>query len=396
MDGEYASSNKPAASLGRPPVILQVVPSLVTGGVERGCIDVAQAIAQAGGIGVVASAGGPMARELERWNVPHVTLPLSSKNPWTIWRNAARLAEVIRHYDVDIVHARSRAPAWSALWAARRTDRHFMTTFHAPYNFKSALKRRYNSVMARGERIIAISSFIRDHILQNYAVDPAIVRVIPRGIDLGAYAPDRVARHRLADLATRWRLPDDRPIILLPGRLTRWKGQMVMLEALAKLGRRDLCCLFVGSDQGRIAYRQELMARIAELGLDDVVHLVDECHDMPAAYMLANVVVSASTEPEAFGRVIVEAQAMGRPVIVTDHGAVAETVDPGVTAWVVPPGDSASLAEALAQALAIDDDQRAILGARGMAHVAMRFTKERMTGDTLSVYTELLAETTRL
>lgn len=372
-----------------PPVVLQVLPSLSTGGAERGCVDVAVALAAAGARPLVASSGGAMIRELDRAGVEHIKLPLDSKTPWGIYRNAGRLAEIIERHGVEVVHARSRAPAWSAWLAARRTGARFMTTFHAPYNFKGRIKHAYNAVMARGERVIAISEFIRGHILANYPVPPEAIRVIHRGIDPSIFAPDRVTQPRLIQLAQQWRLPDDRPVILLPGRLTRWKGQLDMIDALAALGRRDVSCVLVGSDQGRTGYRRELEARIAHHDLGGVVHIVDHCSDMAAAYALATVVVSASREPEAFGRVIVEAQAMGRPVIVTNIGAVMETVVPGETALVVPPLAPEALAGALDRALAMTGEERAAQAERAMAHVATGFSKEQMCGETLAVYRDL-------
>lgn len=377
---------------GRPPVVLQVVPTLVTGGAERGCIDVALALAQAGAVPLVASQGGPMVAELDRAGIRHITLPLASKNPLVIRRNARKLEAIIREQGVDIVHARSRAPAWSAWLACQRTGARYMTTFHAPYNFKGRLKRWYNSVMARGERIIAISGFIRQHILDNYDVDPDRIRTIHRGIDGLTFAPERVSSARMIQLAKQWRLPDDKTVILLPGRLTRWKGQTVLIDALAKLGRKDVCALLVGSDQGRTGYRQELEERVRRAGLDGLVKMTDHCNDMAAAYHLSAVVVSASQEPEAFGRVIVEAQAMGKPVIVTSIGAYQETVIPGETAWVVPPADADALAKALDEALSLTPEQTAAIGARARAFVADRYTKQRMCADTLAVYAELLAE----
>ena len=373
----------------RPPVVLQVLPALATGGAERGCIDVAVALAAAGGKPLVASSGGAMTRELDRAGVDHIKLPLATKTPWGLYRNVGRLARIIETYGVDVVHARSRAPAWSAWLAAQRTGARFMTTFHAPYNFDGQLKHRYNSVMARGERIIAISDFIRAHILANYPVAPETIRLIHRGIDPAIFAPERVTQPRLIQLAQQWRLPDDRPIILLPGRLTRWKGQLDLIDALAILGRRDVCCLMVGGDQGRTGYRAELERRIVAADLGGVVHLVDHCSDMAAAYALATVVVSASREPEAFGRVIVEAQAMGRPVIVTDIGAVMETVIPDQTAMVVPPANPEALAGALSRALALTNEERATQAQRAMAHVSANFNKHRMCRETLEVYREL-------
>ncbi|MBP2301945.1 glycosyltransferase family 4 protein [Azospirillum picis] len=388
-DGKPAGAGGPWPG-GRAPTVLQVVPTLVTGGAERGCIDMALALQAAGGTPLVASEGGPMVRELDRARITHLTLPLGSKNPLVIRRNARRLAAIIRRYKVDIVHARSRAPAWSAWLACRATGARYMTTFHAPYNFGGRLKRWYNSVMARGERVIAISGFIRDHVLSNYDVDPQRVRVIHRGIDRAVFAPDRVSPARLVTLAKQWNLPDDRPVILLPGRLTRWKGQTVLIDALAKLGRKDVLALLVGSDQGRSGYRGELENRIAAAGLRGVVRMTDHCSDMAAAYLLSTVVVSASREPEAFGRVIVEAQAMGKPVIVSAIGAYQETVIPGETAWVVPPDDADALARALDEALSLTPEQRDAIGARAMAFVADRYTKDRMCADTLAVYAELL------
>lgn len=395
-----AAGNGPAgggpAGLARP-VVLQVLPSLVTGGAERGAVDVAVALARAGGTPIVASQGGPMADELARCGVRHVTLPLASKNPLVMWRNVSRLAGLIAANGVDIVHARSRAPAWSAWLAARRTGTVFMTTFHAPYNFApdkvaGRLKQRYNSVMARGERVIATSEFIRAHILQNYATDPAAIRVIHRGIDIETFSPERVGRERPDRLARAWRVPEDRRVVMLPGRLTRWKGQLVLLEALARLGRDDVYCLLVGSDQGRTGYRREIEEATERLGLYDAVHIADHCDDMPAAYLLADVVVNASSDPEAFGRVIAEAQAMGRPVIVTDHGAVRETVLAGQTGWVVPPDDAQALADALGQAIDLTVAQRAAVAERARGFVAGRFTRERMCRETLGVYAELLGE----
>ena len=379
----------------RPPVVLQVLPTLVTGGAERSCIDVAVALAQAGAVPLVASQGGPMVAELDRAGIRHITLPLASKNPLVIRRNARKLEAIIREQRVDIVHARSRAPAWSAWLACQRTGAHYVTTFHAPYNYRNGLKRWYNSIMARGERIIANSDYVHRHILENYEVDPARVRTIHRGIDPATFAPDRVSSVRLIQLSKQWRLPDDKRVILLPGRLTRWKGQTVLIDALAKLGRKDVCALLVGSDQGRTGYRQELEERIRRAGLDGVVKMTDHCNDMAAAYRLSAVVVSASQEPEAFGRVIVEAQAMGRPVIVTAIGAYQETVIPGQTAWVVPPADPDALAQALDEALSLTQEQSDAIGARARAFVADRYTKQRMCADTLAVYADLLAEPRR-
>ncbi|MGL4962600.1 MAG: glycosyltransferase family 4 protein [Inquilinus sp.] len=370
--------------------ILQVLPALGTGGAERGCVEVAAAIEAAGGKALVASAGGAMLRDLARTGAEHIALPLAGKNPVTIWRNIRRLEAVIRDRGIDLVHARSRAPAWSAHGACRRLDTPFVTTVHAPYNQHNAAKRLYNSIMGRGDRVIAISDYVARYIVDSYGTDPARIRTIPRGVDLRQFAIEAVSAERMIKLARAWRAPDDRPVVLMPGRLTRWKGQTVVIDALARLGRRDLCCLIVGSDQGRSGYRQELIGRIAAKGLNGVVQLVDHCDDMPAAYMLSDVVVHASTDPEGFGRVVVEAMALGRPVIATNIGAPPEVVAEGETGWLVPPGDPDALAATIDHALSLTPEERGWMAERAIATVAAHYTKEAMTGSTLAVYQELL------
>ncbi len=390
LSGE--ANTAPAGTEARSPGVLQVLPALVTGGVERGTIDVALALAAEGWRAVVASSGGPLVRELERAGIVHVTLPLATKNPLKMRKNVARLVEVVRDHDIDIVHARSRAPAWSARFAAQAAGCAFMTTFHGTYNAANPAKRMYNSVMARGERVIAISDFIGHHVVERYGADPDRVRVIARGIDLARFDPAAVSAERIIQLARSWRLEDGIPVIMLPGRLTDWKGQSVLIEAISRLKRHDLRCLLVGDHQGRTAYRRRLEEEIQRLNLRPVVHLVGPCNDMPAAYMLSDVVVNASTDPEAFGRVAAEAEAMGRPVIASDHGAARETVIDGATGWLVPPADAQALAEALRVALALDVPAREAMARRAMAHVRMNFGKDRMCEATLDVYAELLRE----
>jgi glycosyltransferase involved in cell wall biosynthesis len=370
--------------------VLQVLPSLLAGGVERGTSDIAAALTAAGWRSVVVSAGGPMVREIVRAGATHITLPVDSKNPLVMYRNVRRLANVIRAHKVDIVHARSRAPAWSALAAAQATGAHFVTTFHGAYNAQNKYKRRYNAIMARGERVIAISEFIRDIAVNEYGAIPDHVRVIPRGVDLVTFDPMSVSGVRVVQLAHAWNVPDGIPVVMLPGRLTRWKGQNVLIDALAKLDRRDLWCVLVGADQGREAYRRELIQHATRAGLGDTVRIVGHCNDMPAAYMIADVVVSASTDPEAFGRVSAEAQAMGRPVIATDHGGSRQTVLDGETGWLVPPGDADALAQALKHALGLSRPERERLGERAVAHVRANFTKAAMCAQTLAVYREVL------
>ena len=370
--------------------VLQVLPSLVTGGVERGTVEIARAIADAGGIALVASAGGRMVAAVQRAGGRHVTLPLDSKNPLAICRNAALLADVIRDERVAIVHARSRAPAWSAWLACRRTGARFVTTYHGTYGENLPFKRQYNAVMAKGERVIVASRFIAERIVARHGTDPARIRLIPRGVDPAVFNPDAVSGERIARLERAWRLPEGAKVVLLPGRLTRWKGQTVLIEALARLVRPDVCCLLVGSDQGRRHYAARLIRQADALGVADRLRLAGECDDMPGALMLADVVVHASTEPEAFGRVVIEAQAMGRPVIASDLGGPVETVEHGVTGWRVPPGDAGALAAAIEQVLELPAAVRADLGIRARAAVQRGYTVAAMQAATLAVYDELL------
>ncbi|MEM7121012.1 MAG: glycosyltransferase family 4 protein [Pseudomonadota bacterium] len=374
----------------RRPVILQVVPELAIGGAERATIDMARAVIEAGGRAIVASAGGELAPNLLRTKAELITLPVASKNPLVIRRNARKLAQLIRAEGVDLVHARSRAPAWSAYRATQRVGCPFVTTFHAPYNYSNALKKRYNAVMTKGDRVIAISEFIGQHVRDNYGIGDDRLRVVPRGIDIVDFDPAAVSPDRVANLAARWNLPDGKPVVMLPGRLARWKGQMVMVDAMAQLAERDVICLMVGVGSGREGLYRELEKKIQALGLATTVVLIDACTDMAAAYRLADVVVSASIEPEGFGRVAVEGQAMGVPVVATGHGGAVETVDPGVTGWLVPPDDATALAEGIKNALELGAEARARLSALARARVAEHFTKPRMCADTLSVYRELI------
>jgi glycosyltransferase involved in cell wall biosynthesis len=380
---------------GRPPSVLQVLPALVSGGVERGTVEVASALAAAGWRSYVASSGGKMVHEITRHGGKHITLPLASKNPLVIRRNVRRLARVIEELDIDIVHASSRAPAWSAWSATRRTGRHFVTTFHNAYGSDTRLRRWYNSVMGRGELVVAISQFVAQHAIETYGIAPERLRIIERGVDLQRFDPQRVSPERIIRLAREWRLPDDQPVVMLPGRLTRWKGQLDLIAAIEALGRADVCCVLVGSDEGRGSFRREVEQEIVKRGLEGVVCCVPDCNDMPAALMLADVVVSASNRPEGFGRVIVEAEAMGRPVVATDHGGSRETVLPGDTGWLVPPGDRQALAGAIGQALALTPTDRQALADRAIAHARANFSTERMCVRTLAVYEEILFPATR-
>lgn len=384
-----SSGAKPARNA---PVVMQIIPSLGAGGAEQGCIDVAAELVKSGAKSIVVAHGGHRIPEILRGGSTHIDLPVHSKNPFIMWRNIARLRKIIKEHDVDIVHARSRAPAWSAWKSVEGTKARFMTTCHAPFNISGDVKKFYNSSIARGERVIAISNYVREYLLKNYEIEDRNIRVIHRGVAIEKFHPNSVAPTHLIKLTQEWRVPDGCTIIMMPGRLTRWKGHHVLVDAMAKLKRDDIFCVMIGDDQGRTEYRNEVETAIKEKGLEGRVRIIGHCSDMPAAYMLANVVVSASTDPEGFGRVPIEAQAMGRAIIATNHGGAMETILPGHTGWLVPPGDSDALAAAIEEALGMTPEQRALMATHAMMHIAENFTRGRMVDETMNVYAELLQE----
>jgi len=390
---EKRSTRSTALNGNKQPVIAQIIPNLGAGGAEQGCIDVAGELVRAGAKSIVISRGGSRIAEILRGGSIHLDMPVDTKNPFILWKNIARLKRVIEEYDIDIVHVRSRAPAWSALRACLGTKAHFMTTCHAPYNISGKLKRLYNSAITKGERVIAISAFVRDYLLKNYKIDPARIRVIHRGVALERFHPSSVGTAHMIRLLKEWRLPDGCTIILMPGRLTRWKGQHILIEAMSRFSRQDVYCVLIGDDQGRKGYRAELESLIAKHGLEGRVRILGHCSDMPAAYMLSTLVISASTDPEGFGRIPIEAQAMGRMVIATDHGGAKETIIDGETGWLIPPGDPDALAWAIDKALSTDLTTRAHMATRAMMHVSQNFTRETMVDQTLDVYAELLRGT---
>lgn len=374
------------------PVVMQIIPSLGAGGAEQGCIDVAAELVRSGAKSIVVCNGGHRIPEILRSGSTHINLPVDSKNPFVMWSNIARLRKIIRDHDVDIVHARSRAPAWSAWKAVEGTKARFMTTCHAPFNISGDVKKFYNSSIARGERVIAISNYVREYLLKNYEIEDSKIRLIHRGVALEKFHPNAVAPTHLIKLSNEWRLPDGCCIVMMPGRLTRWKGHLVLIDAMAKLNREDVFCVMIGDDQGRTEYRTEVENAIHDKNLEGRVRIIGHCNDMPAAYMLANVVVSASTDPEGFGRIPIEAQAMGRAVIATNHGGAMETIIPNETGWLVPPSDSDALAAAIEHALSMDAESRAIMATHAMMHVADNFTRSKMVDQTMDVYAELLSE----
>jgi glycosyltransferase involved in cell wall biosynthesis len=378
--------------------LLQVVPALDAGGVERTALDVAAAVVEREGRAIVASAGGRLEAELRERGGESVRMPLDSKNPITMVMNTGRLEQLIRREGVSLVHVRSRAPAFSAIRAARRAGVPVVTTYHGVYNARSAVKRWYNGVMTRGDLTIANSEFTREHVIREHGVDPDRVVAIPRGVDLSKFDPAVVAPDRVAKLRVNWQIaPDEhRLIVLLAGRLTRWKGQVLLIEALAMLkaetGRDDVLLVLAGDDQGRVDYRRELESLVVDRGVADAVRIVGHVADMPAAYLLADAAATPSLDPEAFGRTAVEPQAMGRPVLAADHGAVRETVIEGESGWRVEPGKAAAWAAALKTLVHAGSERRAAMGAAGQARVRETYSLDRMTDLTLDVYRRVLAE----
>jgi glycosyltransferase involved in cell wall biosynthesis len=378
-------------TIGNSPVVLQVLPELRSGGVERGTIEIAKAIADEGWVSLVASQGGPMVPQLAYAGAEHIELPLRKKSYGNIKRNARRLEHIIKKYDVDIVHARSRGPAWSAYLAAKNTKRAFVTTFHGTYGTKNWFKRWYNSVMTRGERVIAISNFISKHIQWRYGVKQDSIRLIHRGVDLKLFNPDVVIPQRMIDLLGQWRIVDEeKPIILMPGRITRWKGQDIVLKALEQLDHRNFYCVLLGDDADHPAYREELDKLIDEYGMEEQIRIAPNTTYMAEAYHLAQVVLCPSLEPEAFGRIAIEAQALGKPVIAANHGGARETVLPNITGWLVEPGNIDQLAEAIKIALALDDESKANLAFNARQNAEQVFSLDKMKEKTLAVYHEVL------
>ncbi len=382
--------------------ILQIIPDLEAGGAERTTVDVAAGLAAAGARALVATEGGRLVGELQAKGGHWLRFPAAAKNPVRMAINSAKLAALCRREGVQLIHARSRAPAWVALGAARRLGLPFVTTYHGSYSGRAGVKVLYNSVMARGDVVIANSHYTADLIRRLHAEQAGDrVRVIYRGTDLTAFNPHAVGTGRVEAIRRAWGVAPHERIVLLAARLTAWKGHRVLIEAAALMrdqGVRDLAIVLAGDPQGRTAYEREIDALVAARGLTEMVRRVGHCTDMPAAFRAASVVAVPSVEPEAFGRSAVEAQALGTPVIVSDLGAVPETVlappdvPPGQrTGWRVPPGHAAALAAALTEALSLGASARDSLARRCRAHVESNFSLEGMVGDTLGIYADLLA-----
>lgn len=380
--------------------ILQVVPRLDAGGSEQATVEIADALTRAGASALVASEGGRMATAVTQTGGEVIALPVASKNPLTILANARRLRRLIEDRKVDLVHARSRAPAWSAFLAARATGRPFVTTYHGAYGSVGPLKAAYNSVMGRGDRIIANSRYTAALVAERHHVARDRIRVIYRGIDAATFDPLMVPPGPVAKLRESWGVPPGTKVVLQAARLTGLKGHRLTIEAASRLKREgalvSAVIIFAGDAPGKAGYRQELLDLIARNGLGDKIRLVGHCHDMPAAFLASYVALVPSLVAETFGRTSVEAQAMGCPVIVSNLGALPETiVSPEqdaarFTGWLVPANDAVALADGLRLALSLTPAERAKIGQRAGARAGVEFALSQMQAKTLAVYDELI------
>ena len=399
MPSQRAFESGPMAGQ-KPRTILQIIPHLDAGGAEKIAVDLAAAQAAAGYRALIASEGGRLVAEVQALGGIWLPFPAASKNPVAMALHVRRLKALLEREQVDVVHVHSRAPAWVALGACRLRPTPMISTFHGAYGASTPLKHRYNSVMVRVDRIIAHSSFIADHIKTTYPEAASKVRLVPCGFDFSAFDLAQVEAQRVRKLRESWGLEGHERMVLLPGRMTAIKGQKLMIEAARRLlaaGMTDTKFILAGDEQGRTGYVRELDQMIASLNLSGHIKRVGHCADMAAAYSAAAVVCVPTTVPETFGRVAVEAQAMGTPVIASSHGASSETVlgPPLVpaterTGWLVPPDDAPALAAAIGEALALGASARSALARRARTHVIGKFGLERMNDATLMLYDELI------
>ena len=374
------------------PVVLQVLPELETGGVETGTIEVATALKAAGIKNFVASQGGRMVYELEKNKIGHLTLPLKSKNIFTMLSNANKLAQYIKANNINIVHARSRAPAWSAYWAAKKAGAHFVTTFHGTYGLGPlGIKKLYNRVMTYGERVIAISNHIKNHILKNYPkTEESKIRLIHRCADIEKFSPSAVTQARMINKIKEHNIADDRPVLLLPGRVTRWKGQHLLIEALHLMKNQNYYCIIAGDAQGRQKYLDYLKKLARKYKLDDRIGFFGRYQDVPALMMVSTVVLSTAIEPEAFGRISIEGQAMGKIVVASNIGGSLDTIQDGVTGKLFESNNPQSLADALDWALSLNKAETKKISDSAIKNVREHFTKQIMCDKTIEVYREVV------
>ena len=374
------------------PVIAQIIPALNNGGVERGTIETAQAISDVGWNPIVISSGGMLESQLKRAGAKHFTLPVNKKNPVSWQFTKIKLQKILKGENVDIVHVRSRVPAWIGLPVAKVFDIPTVSTIHGKFEAYNLLKRAYNKQMLKADEIIAISKFTKSVIERQFPkLLPNIsLNVIHRGVDTSVFNPINVTQQRIINEAERIGLPDDLPVVMLPARPSSWKGHLILLRAIARLEHLQVAIVLLGAGDFNTGYAEMLEKASVELGLGANVRITTSSRDMPAALMLADVVVMPSIHPEPFGRIAIEAQAMGRPVIAFDHGGARETILEGKTGWLAKPNDIDSLSENLKAALSISKSKRNELSNLAQSNVKRRFSVRKMTNSTLEIYRKLL------
>lgn len=373
------------------PSILQILPALHRGGVERGTIEIATALRAIDYNAIVASAGGELVNKLYQLGGKHINLPAASKNPITIYRNISKIENIIKYHDIDLIHARSRAPAWSAYYAAKRAKIPFVTTFHGTYGTDNFLKLFYNSIMTKGEIVIAVSNFIKDHIIQNYNIvsDDKIV-VIHRGVDVEVFSPANVKQQNQEILRRKFKLSDNDFVILLPGRFTRWKGHHVCVDALKQIEEQvSFKAIFIGDMKQHEDYIEELKSYLDKLNLSERVIFTDHTSDMVNLYSIADLVLSTSTKAEAFGRIIPEAGALEKIVIATNIGGPAETIMNEKTGFLIDPNNSVMLANYIKMVYNLSDIERKNIGINARQFIADNFSLKNMTDKTISLYNQL-------
>ena len=376
--------------------VLQVIPKLGHGGAEIGCYDLAHYLYENDCSSYIVTSGGTLIKYINRKKVKLIRLPVQSKNPILILLNAIILTIIILILNINIVHARSRAPAWSCLIATKITGRKFVTTFHGTYNFKSNIKKFYNSVMLRSNLIIAGSNFIFSHINENYSkyLKPEKkFLVIFRGINTDYYDPKKIKEKDEIQLISKWKIDKEKKVILLPARLTAWKGHEIFLEALNKLKinepQKKFIAVILGSDQGRKIYKKRLIRLVEQYRLINDVIFIDNFELMPIAYKISDIVISSSIEPEAFGRVAVEAQAMEKPIIASNIGGSNETIIDEKTGFLYPAGNSDILSQKLSHICDLNDETLKAMGIEGRKNVIKKFNVEKMCFSTYSEYKKL-------
>ena len=377
--------------------VLQVIPKLGYGGAETGCYDIAHYLPENNCKSFIVTSGGELIKFINNEKVKLIKLPVQSKNPLIIFFNAIVLIFIILFYNISIVHARSRAPAWSCLLATKVTGRKFVTTFHGTYKFNSKIKKFYNSVMVKSNLIIAGSNFIFSHIKNNYSKFLKIKKkllVIYRGINVDYFDPTTKTDAEEAELLKQWEIDDNKKIILLPGRLTSWKGQELFLEAInlanIQLGYKAFYGVILGSDQGRDLYKKKLIRLSEQFRMTKQIKFINHCKDMALAYKISNIVISPSIEPEAFGRVAVEAQSMERLIIASNIGGSKETIIDEKTGYLFEAGDAKSLSEKILKALNLDDTKLKTFGIEGRKNIVKKFNVEKMCFSTYSEYKKLI------